>query len=63
VAGGSDATVTIDREHLNEVILGVAPMPDQISRGTATVDGDAQALHDFVALLDEFEFWFDIVTP
>jgi alkyl sulfatase BDS1-like metallo-beta-lactamase superfamily hydrolase len=52
VAGGSDATVTIDREHLNEVILGVAPMPDQISRGTATVDGDAQALHDFVALLD-----------
>ena len=38
-------------------------MTDQIERGTATIEGDGQALHDFIALLDEFEFWFDIVTP
>jgi alkyl sulfatase BDS1-like metallo-beta-lactamase superfamily hydrolase len=62
-AGDADATVTIDRDHLNDVILGVAPMTDQIERGTASVAGDPQALHDFIALLDGFEFWFDIVTP
>ena len=38
-AGDADATVTIDRDHLNEVILGVAPMTDQIERGTATIEG------------------------
>ena len=26
-------------------------------------DLDAAAVRDFVALLDDFEFWFDIVTP
>jgi alkyl sulfatase BDS1-like metallo-beta-lactamase superfamily hydrolase len=57
------ATVTIDRAHLNEIILGVTRLADQISSGTATVDGDERGLDDFVALLDEFEFWFDIVTP
>jgi alkyl sulfatase BDS1-like metallo-beta-lactamase superfamily hydrolase len=62
-ADGAQATVTIDRPRLDDLILGVAPLTDQIARGTATVDGDEQALHDFLALLDDFEFWFDIVTP
>jgi alkyl sulfatase BDS1-like metallo-beta-lactamase superfamily hydrolase len=58
-----DARVTIDRASLDGVILGVTPLADQIADGRATVDGDEQALHDFIALLDDFEFWFDIATP
>ena len=48
---------------LDDVILGTAPLADQIADGRAQVEGDEQALHDFVGLLDDFEFWFNIVTP
>ena len=60
---GADATVTLDRADLNAVILGTAPLLDQIADGRASVDGDERALHDLIDLLDEFEFWFNIVTP
>ncbi|MBS1678812.1 MAG: MBL fold metallo-hydrolase [Actinobacteria bacterium] len=59
----ADATVTIDRSALNRVILGAAKLDDLLADGTAKIDGDAQALHDLLGLLDEFEFWFNIVTP
>ena len=62
-AQDAHASVTIDRAHLDEVILGVAPIADQIADGRATIEGDAQALHDFIGLLDAFEFWFNIATP
>ena len=62
-ADDAHARVTIDRAHLDEIILGVSPLADQIAAGHATVEGDEQALHDFVALLDDFEFWFNIATP
>jgi alkyl sulfatase BDS1-like metallo-beta-lactamase superfamily hydrolase len=62
-AGDAHAQITIDRANLDDVILGVAPLTDQIADGRASVEGDEWALHDFVALLDDFEFWFDIVTP
>jgi alkyl sulfatase BDS1-like metallo-beta-lactamase superfamily hydrolase len=29
----------------------------------ARVDGDPQPLHELIDLLDNFEFWFNIVTP
>ncbi|HEY1237878.1 MAG TPA: alkyl sulfatase dimerization domain-containing protein [Solirubrobacterales bacterium] len=59
----ADATVRINRSDLNEVILGAANLEGLLQEGTATVDGDAQALHDLLGLLDDFEFWFNIVTP
>ncbi|MBS1879785.1 MAG: MBL fold metallo-hydrolase [Actinobacteria bacterium] len=59
----ADATVTIDRSELDGVILGQTKIADLIDAGKATISGDAKALHDLVALLDEFEFWFNIVTP
>jgi alkyl sulfatase BDS1-like metallo-beta-lactamase superfamily hydrolase len=58
-----DAHVTIDRASLNEVILGTAPLVEQIAGGRAKVEGDEQVLHEFVGLLDDFAFWFNIVTP
>ena len=60
---GADATLTIDRSDLNQVILKEATLEDLLGSGTAKVDGDAQPLHDLLGLLDEFEFWFNIVTP
>jgi alkyl sulfatase BDS1-like metallo-beta-lactamase superfamily hydrolase len=60
---GPDATVTIDRRAFDDVILGVAPLTDQLADGRAALDGDPQALQDLIGLLDDFPFWFDIVTP
>ena len=62
-ADAVDARVTIARVDLNGVILGTAPMAEQIAEGRARVEGDEQAVRDFIALLDGFDFWFDIVTP
>jgi len=59
----ADAHVTVARGDLDDVILGTVSLEEQIADGRAKVDGDGQALHDFVGLLDEFELWFDIATP
>jgi alkyl sulfatase BDS1-like metallo-beta-lactamase superfamily hydrolase len=59
----ADVSVTIDRSQFNDVILGQTTLPDQISAGTAHVDGNVDALHEFIGLLDTFDFWFNIVTP
>jgi len=42
------------------VILGTDPLVEQIADGQAKVEGDDQAL---IGLLDDSEFWFNIVTP
>ena len=59
----ADASLVIDRSTLDEVIAGTSALADLIAAGRAKVVGDEAALHDFIGLLDEFEFWFDIVTP
>jgi alkyl sulfatase BDS1-like metallo-beta-lactamase superfamily hydrolase len=38
-------------------------LPHQIAAGIAKVQGNESALHEFIGLLDSFEFWFNIVTP
>jgi alkyl sulfatase BDS1-like metallo-beta-lactamase superfamily hydrolase len=57
------ATVTAARSALDAVILGQATLAEQLRSGSIAVEGDADAFTDFLGLLDEFEFWFDIVTP
>ena len=59
----ADVTVMVDRARFNDVILGQVTLADQIADGTAQLDGDENVLHEFIALLDTFEFWFNIVTP
>jgi alkyl sulfatase BDS1-like metallo-beta-lactamase superfamily hydrolase len=60
---GADATLTIDRVDLNSVILGDAELDALIGDGTASVAGDSRAFGDLLDLLDDFRFWFNIVTP
>ena len=62
-ADDPEATITLERSHLNGVILGTAPLTDQIADGRAQIDGDPKALQELIDLLDDFEFWFNIVTP
>ena len=34
-----------------------------IASGAVKVEGDVKVLEDFVGMLDNFKFWFNIVTP
>ena len=58
-----DASVTLTRKSINDIILGQATLDDKIAAGEVRVTGDQAALADFVGLLDSFELWFNIVTP
>jgi alkyl sulfatase BDS1-like metallo-beta-lactamase superfamily hydrolase len=50
------------RTALNDVMLGTTTMEKQIMAGKAKLTGDPQKLAAFVACLDNFDFWFHIVT-
>ncbi|MBS1889510.1 MAG: MBL fold metallo-hydrolase [Actinobacteria bacterium] len=59
----ADAILTVNRSDLNGVILKTTTLEALLGDESAKIEGDAQALHDLLGLLDEFEFWFNIVTP
>jgi alkyl sulfatase BDS1-like metallo-beta-lactamase superfamily hydrolase len=59
----ADATLTMTRAALNQIILGETSLDKEISAGNVTVKGQKEAMGQFLALLDKFEFWFNIVTP
>jgi len=58
-----DASLTMTRTMLNEVMMGTTNLAQQIHAGNATLTGDPKKLAGFLLWLDKFEFWFPIVTP
>jgi alkyl sulfatase BDS1-like metallo-beta-lactamase superfamily hydrolase len=58
-----EARLTIKRSDLGQVILGSKPLTEQLKGGQARIEADVKVLHDLIERLDNFEFWFDIVTP
>lgn len=62
-AASPDVSVTLSRDTLNGIILGQTKLDDAIKSGAAKVTGNETKLRDFVSYLDNFEFWFNIVTP
>lgn len=56
-------TVTLNRQKINDLILGAATLDSAIGDGSIKIDGDKEQLKAFFALLDKFDFWFNIVTP
>jgi alkyl sulfatase BDS1-like metallo-beta-lactamase superfamily hydrolase len=59
----ADVHLTIKRTDLDEVILGRTGLETLLKEGKANAEGDVDALHQLIELLDQFEFWFNIVTP
>jgi alkyl sulfatase BDS1-like metallo-beta-lactamase superfamily hydrolase len=57
------ASISCSRSAIDTVILGQATFSDQIDDGAIDVEGVAEAFTEFLGLLDDFEFWFNIVTP
>ncbi|MPR09860.1 MBL fold metallo-hydrolase [Microvirga tunisiensis] len=59
----ADASVALSRDTLNKIILQETKLADAISAGDVKVSGNQAKLTELVSYLDNFEFWFPIVTP
>ena len=57
------AVLTAARSAIDAVIMGQASLAEQVDTGSIAIDGDDGAFTDFLGLLDDFELWFNIVTP
>jgi alkyl sulfatase BDS1-like metallo-beta-lactamase superfamily hydrolase len=57
------ATISCPRSAIDAVILGQATFTAQMESGAIDVDGEPGAFTAFLDLLDDFELWFNIVTP
>jgi alkyl sulfatase BDS1-like metallo-beta-lactamase superfamily hydrolase len=58
-----DAAITLSRDSLNGIVLGEMTLDKATADGSVKVTGDASKLPQLVSMLDNFEFWFNIVTP
>ncbi|MFG1418440.1 alkyl sulfatase dimerization domain-containing protein [Xanthobacter sp. V0B-10] len=59
----ADATVTMNRSLLDDINLGQTKLSDAIQEGHVKIEGNQNKVVEFVGLLDNFDFWFNIVTP
>ncbi len=59
----ADATLTLDRPALIGLVMGKAAIKDMIEQKTIIAEGDAEKAAMLFSLLDDFPFWFTIVTP
>jgi alkyl sulfatase BDS1-like metallo-beta-lactamase superfamily hydrolase len=61
----ADATVTVDRATLNEVLAKRVKGKDAIAQGKVKITGNEAALDDLIGCLDNLgaSFWFNVVTP
>jgi len=59
----ADATVTLKRSTLNEVMAGTKNMKIAVLDREIKIKGKDKTVHDLFDLMDKFDFWFNIVTP
>ncbi|MGB9371519.1 MAG: alkyl sulfatase dimerization domain-containing protein [Halobacteriota archaeon] len=62
-ADQADATLITTRAALDQVVMGEASLADKLATGEANIEGSQEKLIEFLSLMDNFEFWFNIVTP
>lgn len=57
----TDATITLDSDGFNKIVLGKARLVNLIEDGEATLEGDAEALNKLISSLVQFDPGFEIV--
>ncbi|WP_134691092.1 alkyl/aryl-sulfatase [Enterobacter hormaechei] len=62
-AKDADATITLDRTMLNDIILKKETLKQAMDKGDVKVSGDRAKLEEMLSYMDTFDFWFNIVTP
>ncbi|MEC5386643.1 alkyl sulfatase dimerization domain-containing protein [Uliginosibacterium sp. H3] len=59
----ADVGLNLSRDTLNKIILKEAKLDDLVKSGDVKLSGSDAKLKEFLGYLDDFEFWFNIVTP
>jgi alkyl sulfatase BDS1-like metallo-beta-lactamase superfamily hydrolase len=59
----ADVTLTIAKQVLDRIQLRQTTLQQALGSGSARLDGRREAFGEFMALLDDFPYWFNIVTP
>ncbi len=62
-AAEPNATVTMDRATFDLILAGEANFLAQVATGNASVAGNPLVARSFMNSLDQFAFWFNVVTP
>ena len=62
-AKDADASLTMNRDTLNQIIEGKLKVEQGVTKGTIKLKGDSKKFDDFVALLDKFDPWYQVVMP
>ena len=62
-AKDADATIVLNRETLNKIILKEETLKQAEDKGEVKVTGNGAKLDEMLGYMDQFEFWFNIVTP
>ena len=60
---GADANMVLTKATLDDIQLGKITMDQAVTDGKVKITGDQTTVNDFLASLDTFSFWFNIVTP
>lgn len=63
LAPRADAKLTMTKATLDSIQLGETKFDNAVSSGAAKIDGDRKAFDEFMGLLDNYPFWFNVVTP
>jgi alkyl sulfatase BDS1-like metallo-beta-lactamase superfamily hydrolase len=58
-----DVSLTMTKATIDAIQLKTVSLEDAISKGDVKLTGKEPAFKEFMALLDDFPFWFNIVTP
>jgi alkyl sulfatase BDS1-like metallo-beta-lactamase superfamily hydrolase len=58
-----DVAIALSTDTLHKIQLKEITIDDAISSGKMKVKGSRESLEEFLGLLDDFPFWFNIVTP
>ena len=59
----ADATVTLDRAVLNQLVLRELSLADAIQKGLLSIEGDSAKVNELFAMLDDFTLMFEVVEP
>ena len=62
-AEGADASFTLTRATLDEVIAKLTSFPEAVAAGKVTLVGNPMRLAELMGLMDEFTRMFEIVEP
>ncbi len=62
-AKNADAKVTLTRDTLNKLMLKETTLKDAVDTGSVKVEGAEAKLEELMSYMDNFDFWFPIVTP